>query len=101
MADLMNNYKEKNQRDVWAKISNDSMLQSTRNDYSLERPNNFMDGAERIKFEKLQTAPKTHFFDGQSKYVPLKCATNRDTSKFFILIKVSRTRTYRNNQELV
>ena len=49
----------------------------------MERSNNFMDDAERRKKEKLQSAPKTHFFDGQSKYVPLKCATNRDTSKFF------------------
>lgn len=66
---------------MWDQIKNDPVLGSTRLDYNSERPNNFMGEAERRKLEKLQTATKTHFFDGQSKYVPLKYATNRETSK--------------------
>jgi len=49
---------------VWDQINSDPMLGSTKLDFNKERPNNFMGEAERRKFEKLQTATKTHFFDG-------------------------------------
>ena len=49
MVDLMKNYQQKNERDVWDKIGNDTRLGSARQDYNSERANNFMGDAERIK----------------------------------------------------
>jgi hypothetical protein len=46
-----------------------------------------MSDPERRKYENLDKATRTHFFDGQSKYIPLKLASNREPSKYPFIIE--------------